>query len=50
MTLAMRTSLGCVLALASWAAQAQNSVAPVPQNLAQLSATASVEAQQDWLT
>ena len=50
MTLAMRTSLGCVLALASWAAQAQNSVTPVPQNLAQLSATASVEAQQDWLT
>ena len=50
MKLAMRTSLGCVLALASWAALAQNSVTPVPQNLAQLSATASVEAQQDWLT
>lgn len=50
MTLAMRTGLACVLALASWAAQAQNNVAPVPQSLAQLSATASVEALQDWLS
>ena len=50
MKLAMRTCLACVLALASWSAQAQNIVAPAPQNMAQLSAAAGVEAQQDWLS
>lgn len=50
MNLMLRSVVACVLALASWAAQAQNSLAPVPQNVAQLSATASVEAQQDWLS
>lgn len=50
MTLATQACLVCLLALTSWTAQAQLSAPGAPQNLANLSATAGVEAQQDWLS
>jgi predicted secreted protein len=50
MSLTWRSGLVCVVAMSAWTAQAQSSALPAPQNMAQLSATASVEAQQDWLS